>query len=74
MDHLEKEFFICNHRVKKFSKKQFYEEEAELSGSDVGDDEDDDGGSELNDYESDSDIEDLPSDEEIKAQVHKAHM
>ena len=61
-------------RPKKFSKAQFYEEEAELSGSDVGDDENDDLDSELDEYESDSEIEDLPSESKLKAQVHKAHM
>ena len=62
-------------RGKKFSKAHFYDEEAELSGSDVGDDEDDDEfGSELDEYESESDIEELPSERKLKAQVHKAHM
>ena len=65
-------FFRCS--SKRFSKKQFYEEEAELSGSDVGDDDDEDLGSEADEYEIDSDIEDLPSDARIRAQVHKAHM
>ena len=59
-------------RKKKFTKKQFYEDEAELSGSDASDDED--LGSEADEYEVDSDIENLPSDKKIKAQVQKAHM
>lgn len=67
-------FLICLlFRNKKFTKKQFYEEEAELSGSDYGDD-DEDLGSEMDEYESESDIEDLPSEEKLKAQVHKAHL
>lgn len=65
--------FCCHCSSKKFSKKRFYEEEAELSGSDVGED-DEDLGSEADEYEIDSDIEDLPSDARIQAQVHKAHM
>ncbi len=61
-------------RKKKFSKKHFYEHEAELSGSDVGDDEDDDFGSEADEYEEESDIEELPSRAKLKAQAHNAHM
>ncbi|XP_051727632.1 LOW QUALITY PROTEIN: claspin [Ctenopharyngodon idella] len=57
---------------KKIHMAQFVESEAELSGSDVGsEDEDDDGGDE---YEEEEIQEELPSDEELMDQVNKIHM
>lgn len=60
-------------RKKKWKKKAFYEEEAELSGSDVGSDEEE-LGSEFDEYEIDSEAEqDVPSREKLKKQLHKIH-
>lgn len=57
-----------------FNKKKFYEEEAELSGSEVGSDEDLDIDTDEDVLEEDSDQEELPSDEELQKQINKVHM
>lgn len=50
------------------------EEEAELSGSDVGSDEDEDIPTDDDMLEEDSGGEELPSDEELQKQINKVHM
>jgi len=50
------------------------EEEAELSGSDVGSDEDEDIATDDDVLEEDSGADELPSDEELQKQINKVHM
>ena len=57
-----------------FDKRNFLEEEAELSGSDVGSDEDEDIATDDDMLEEDSGGEELPSEEELQKQINKAHM
>ncbi|XP_072404489.1 claspin isoform X1 [Chiloscyllium punctatum] len=59
-------------RKRKLKLKDFVEDEAELSGSEVASDDESD--AESDDYEEDIIEEELPSDEELQEQVNKIHM
>lgn len=66
---------VCFHYYSNvFDKRNFLEEEAELSGSDVGSDEDEDIATDDDMLEEDSGGEELPSDEELQKQINKVHM
>ncbi|XP_076313177.1 claspin-like isoform X2 [Tachypleus tridentatus] len=54
-------------------RKEFIEEEAELSGSDVGSDEDLDLPEEEDNYEEDEIAEELPSEDELRDQIGRVH-
>ncbi|XP_078672916.1 claspin-like isoform X2 [Branchiostoma floridae x Branchiostoma belcheri] len=69
-----KHFKGFTYKKKRKIRGEFVEKEAELSGSEVGSG-DEAEGSDLDEYEHDTDPEDLPSDEEeLQKQVHRLHM
>ncbi|XP_050182398.1 claspin isoform X1 [Myiozetetes cayanensis] len=72
----DEEEAVLRHRQglkKKLKVRDFMEDEAELSGSDVGS-EDEYDGEDLNEYEEEMIDEELPSEVELGKQIHKLHM
>ena len=65
---------ICSFGRGIFDKRNFLEEEAELSGSDMGSDEDEDIATDEDVIEEESEVEDIPTDEELQKQINKVHM
>ncbi|XP_040280315.1 claspin [Bufo bufo] len=72
-DYDEEKILRKQGKKRKLKLLDFMEDEAELSGSDVGSG-DEDEGDESDDYEEEAIDEELPSDEELQDQVNKIHM
>ncbi|KAM3936089.1 claspin [Leptodactylus fuscus] len=68
----EEEEILRKGKKRKLRLQDFMEDEAELSGSDIGSGDEDEG--EEDEYEEEAIDEELPSDEELQDQVNKIHM